>query len=594
MEPYVSEDELEYWLREIEYTDYLAVDTEGTLNHPFSETWGLSIHGVGSRDEGEYFAFNHHVNPAQNLPRHYLEKIQNAFSRRKGPLVFHHAKHDLRALRNLGIDWQGRFYCTMLMAHMVDENIASKELDYLSKYYGGAPKRNSDFQKGIIDVFGWEYIPIPVIRPYGANDAFITAELFSKIIEDFREQGFDGELWDMEQRLCRTLMAIENTGVLIDQELACSELERGLKIMAELENALRFNPSSSKDLEQFLITDLGLPIVKPTKGTKHYRRDRWKPSFDKEAMAIYDELLELRDDHRAQQVLVYRGWQKTTSSNYRPYLDLVGADGRLRPNFKQHGTRTGRLSCERPNLQQIPRESTNDWNGNLKAVFITEDGRTGYEYDYSQLEFRLGAAYAGEIELLAAFNDPSRDVFDEMARRLGLSRDRTKTLNYTLQFGGGADRISGVFGVSTIAARAIINKYFADYPGLKRLTLQSESVADDKGYVRYWTGRRRHFQFSSEHRKAFNSVCQGGGFEIVKRAMVAIQEAGLNNSECKMELQVHDSLRFNIEEGKEKEYLPEIGRLMEQAAPERFDVRFAVECHRWGTKDKIDWEGLAA
>jgi len=75
----------------------------------------------------------------------------------------------------------------------------------------------------------------------------------------------------------------------------------------------------------------------------------------------------------------------------------------------------------------------------------------------------------------------------------------------------------------------------------------------------------------------------------VKRAMVNIHEAGLNNEECKMELQVHDSLRFNIEKGKEHIYLPEIGRLMETAAPDEFGVHFAVECHKWATKDKIDW-----
>jgi DNA polymerase-1 len=480
----------------------------------------------------------------------------------------------------------------MLMAHMVDENILSKDLNFLSKLYGGDPKRNEDLQQRIIKTFGWEYIPIPIIRPYGANDAFITAQLFVALYPDFREQGFDGPLWDMEQRLCRTLMDIEDAGVLIDQKLACSELERGLKIMAELENRLGFSPSSPIDLEKFLLGDLGLPIVKPTKGTKKFRRDKWKPSFDKEAMAYYDEILGLRDDQRAKDVLVYRGWQKTTSSNYRPYLDLLSSDGRLRPNFKQHGTRTGRLSCEKPNLQQIPRESANDWNGHLKTVFITEEGRTGYEFDYSQLEFRLGAAYAGELELLAAFNDPTRDVFDDMAGRLGLTRDRTKTLNYTLQFGGGAERVSRVFGVSPVAARAIINKYFADYPGLRKLTDEAASAASERGYVKYWTGRRRHFQFREEWRKAFNSVCQGGGFEIVKHAMVDIHESGLNNSECKMELQVHDSLRFNIENGKEHIYLPEIGRRMVAAGAKdkRLSVvRFDVECHKWGTKDKIDW-----
>lgn len=585
MDPYLSEAEFQYHLQQAAEADILAVDTEGTINHPFSETWGLSNHGLGRPDRGEYFAFNHRVPAEMNLPREWLERILDVFRKRKKPFVFHNAKHDLRALRNLGFDYQGKFYDTMLMAHMVNENFPSKELDWLSKHHGGDPKRNTELQKSIIDLYGWAFIPVSIIRPYGANDAYITAELYSALYPDFKGQGFDGALWDMEQRLCRTLMSIEDNGVLIDQDLAARELDRGLGIMAELQKELGFNPSSTTELGKFLLEDLGLPIVKKTKNGK--------ASFDKYAMEIYDELLGLRNDTRARQVLLYRGWQKTTSSNYRPYLELLGTDGRLRPNFKQHGTVTGRLSCEKPNLQQIPRESANDWNGHLKTVFITEDGRTGYEFDYSQLEFRLGAAYARETELLGAFNDPSRDVFTEMAGRLGLTRDRTKTLNYTLQFGGGAERISAVFGVSTVAARAIINKYFKDYPGLLKLTGHAERQAAENGYVQYWTGRRRHFQFNSEHRKAFNSVCQGGGFEIVKRAMVNAHEAGLNNDECRMELQVHDSLRFNIENGKEHIYLPEIKRIMETAAPEEMGVKFAVGCHEWGTKDDIDVESFS-
>lgn len=585
--PYASEDTLRHYARSIEEDDNVAIDTEGTLTHPNSETWGLSAHSLMDVDrKGEYFAFNHLVPAQENLPREWLGTLQDAFQRRTKPLIFHNAKHDLRALRNLGIDWDREFYDTMLMAHMCNENYPSKELEWLSRHFGGDPKRNSDLQKRIIDLYGWEYIPIEIIRPYGANDAYITAELFSSLFDDFRSQGFDGDLWGMEQRLCRTLMSIEDNGVLIDEGLAERELARGLSIMAGLERELGFNPSSTTELGKFLLDELGLPVVKKTKKNK--------PSFDKYAMEIYDELLQLRNDKRARQVLLYRGWQKTTSSNYRPYLELRGRDGRLRPNFKQHGTVTGRLSCEKPNLQQIPRSSPNDWNGHLKSVFITERGRTGYEFDYSQLEFRLGAAYARQSNLLDAFNDPSRDVFDEMSERLGLDRDRTKTLNYTIQFGGRADRISAVFGVSTVAARAIVNKYFADHPGLLEMTKLASARADDLGYVNYWTGRRRHFQFQSEHHKAFNAVCQGGGFEIVKRAMVAIEEAGLNNEECRMELQIHDALRFNIEDGKEHIYLPEINRLMETAAPESMGVKFAVECHKWGTKTKINTQELQA
>jgi len=577
---YLTRDEWEKHIRILKDATMITVDTEGTLTHPFSKTWGLStsVNGIG-----DYFAFNHIL--GRNLPSEWLKEIAPIIE--NAPLLcFHNAKHDLKALRNLNINYTGPFYDTMMMAHMVNENFFSKNLDYLSRTYGGDPKRNDEVMKTIIKGLGWEYIPVDIIRPYGQNDAFITEALYHSLLSEFNLQGFNGELWNIEQDFTRLLMKMENTGVLIDQDLSHRELDRGLGIMAEIRKELGFNPSSPIELGKFLLDDLGLPMVKPTKTTKKLPPSQQKPSFDKEAMEVYDELLARRNDKRARQVLIYRGWQKTTSSNYKPYLELLGPDGRLRPNFKQHGTHTGRLSCEKPNLQQIPRESPNDWNGRLKEAFITEHGRRAYEFDYSQLEFRLGAAYGQVRNLIEIFNDPTQDIFTKLAQDNGLSRQDAKTLNYTLQFGGGAQRISEVFGVSFAAAKAIISGYYRQYPGLAKVAALAESRAKERGYVSYWTGRRRHFQFENEARKAFNSVCQGGAFEIVKRKMIEIDKAGLNNSECKMELQVHDSIRFNIEEGKEKTYLPEIKRIMEDVP--NFGVDFRVDCKVWAKDEKVD------
>src|SRR6185437_5333306 len=147
-------------------------------------------------------------------------------------------------------------------------------------------------------------------------------------------------------------------------------------------------------------------------------------------------------------ILEYRGWSKTTSSNYRPYLALLSPDGRLRPNYKQHGTLTGRLSCEMPNLQQIPREGSKRWNGQLKKCFITLDpDEMLLEFDYSQLELRLGAAYAKEESLIQVFRE-GRDIFQEMAEALEMDRQSTKTMNYAIAYGAGVTRISNVLDIS--------------------------------------------------------------------------------------------------------------------------------------------------
>lgn len=554
----------------MEKAPYLVVDTEGTLNHPFSETWGLSTSYQGY---GDYFPFRHKY--GQNLPTEWLVKLAGVIQNHKC-LIFHNAKHDLKALRNFSIDYKGKFYDTMLMAHWINENLVSKELDWLSKHYDGPGKSLDPAMELIKKKLGWSWIPAEQMHRYGQQDAVITEHIFNAMLPEFTSQGFDGELWDIEQKFVRLMGKIEDQGILIDQDLASREYERGIKIMSELTNELGFNPGSGNDLAEFFLEDLQLPVFKLTKNGN--------PSFDKEAMEQYEEVLARTKDPRATQVLAYRGWQKTTSSNYKAYLDLVHPDGRLRPNYKIHGTRTGRLSCEKPNLQQIPRSSSKDWNGALKPVFIVEQGRRGWDFDYSQLELRLGAAYGGpDPKLAEILSDSTRDVFNEMAAQLGMSRQDTKTLNYTIQFGGGVERLKHVFGFTSAEAKRRRNNYYTTYSGLNKASRLASLRCQQNGYVKYWSGRRRHFaRPDKEGHKAFNALCQGGGFEIVKRALIEIDDAGLNNKECALDLQVHDSGRFDIEEGKEHIYHPEIKHIMETSMPD-FGIPFKVEIKEWAS-----------
>lgn len=574
-----TEGEIRQHLNYMSNAPVIAIDTEGTLNHPFSETWGLSYSdGVHS----QYFPFYHHVGhnlSPLNIPA-FKAVIEN-----HPCVVFHHAKHDLRALRNLGINIFGRpWYCTMLMSHMVNENLFAQSLDAVSKHYGGNPKAMPPEAEVIVSKMGWRYIPSELMLSYAANDAFITKRAFDAIWPEFVSQGFNGELWNIEREFTWLLADMEDNGALIDQELSEKELYRGLGIMTEIEAELGFNPGSNKQLGEFLIDTLRLPVVKRSKKTQ-------KPSFDKAAMEVYDELLERNSDSRAKRILTYRGWSKTTGSNYRPYLELLSKDGRLRANYKQHGTKTGRLSCEKPNLQQIPRQSAKDWNGNLKSAFIVDMGRTRWEFDYSQLELRLAAAVSRTQRLLEIFEDPTRDVFSEMASELGMDRDSTKTLNYTIQYGGGVNRVSTVFGVSREAALAIIGNYYDKFPGLSRATKRAAGLCERDGFISYWSGRRRHFwDPRSDAHKAFNSWCQGGAFEIVKRQMLAVRRAGLIGPECRLDIQVHDSAGFDIENGKERVYVPEIIRIMEDVEPD-FGVKFKVDAHKWGTKES--WKDYA-
>jgi len=329
-------------------------------------------------------------------------------------------------------------------------------------------------------------------------------------------------------------------------------------------------------MKKLLIDDLGLPVVKNSKLTG-------APSFDKEAMLAYDSMLEKLENPVAKQIKEFRGWQKAVSAAYRPYLDLVGMDGRLRCSYRLHGTATGRLSCAEPNLQQIPKSSDKPWNGKVKECFIAEDGFVLINADFSQLELRLATAYAGEEELKEVFNE-GRDIFTEMSKQLGMSRHDTKTLVYSMQYGAGEQRLMNAFGVNRLESKEIRQNYFSTYPNFRRLNERCTAKVEETGKIRIWSGRDRHFEHRNDAYKAMNSLIQGGAADIVERIMVkCFQE--LEGPECRMLLQVHDSITFEVKESVVPQYMEKIRTTMENVNAVTgdidFDVRFAVEVDYW-------------
>lgn len=568
-----------------EVADIVTVDTEGV-----GEMVGFSLCFDGLTD-GLYFPLRHAQGNATKAQRESMYQILST----RESLVFHNAVHDLRVLARDGFDYRGVFYDTMLMAHWINEELNNYKLDNVSQVYGGKPKSMPLSMTSIIESEGWNSVPVGMMTRYSGNDAFITHELFRKLLPEFRVQGFDEELWATEQKFVRSVMGpMMDLGVKIDMALCVREYFRGLAIMEECKKELGLNPASPKDLKKLLIDELKLPVLKHTKSCKECYAHRpvashsSTPSFDKNTMEEYDVMLEVMGDQRAKTILRYRGWMKTCGSNYKPYMEFKDEKGILHPGYKLHGTRTGRLSCERPALQQIPKSSNKEWNGDLKKAFIERPGYQLWTVDYSQLQFRMTVAYAEERGLIDIFNDPSRDIFTEMARDMGWARADVKTLVYLILFGGGANRAATAFNVSVIKGKILVEQFHSRYPGIRKVSEQAQRVAKKNGYIKYWTGRRRHFSPGSAYYRALNAVIQGGEAEIVKRAMIALQEEVCDEN-CRMVLQIHDEIAFEIREGMEEVYLPRIQKTME-TVPQQFcdaigvDVAFKTSVGKWGEK----------
>ena len=367
---------------------------------------------------------------------------------------------------------------------------------------------------------------------------------------------------------------MESRGVRIDTNLCNRMSAIGEISMSDSVEILGLNPGSPIDQRKLFLDILKLPILKTSKKTGN-------PSFDRTVMEEYDRLLEGKNDPTAELVLTYRGWQKSVSSNYKPYVELLSLDGRLRPHYKMHGTKTGRLSCEKPALQQIPKVSTKPWNGSMKKAFIPEEGYTLIEFDYSQLELRLAAAYGNQTNLKEAFQ-AGRDVFSEMSAALGISRFDCKTLTYSILFGAGAPRISTVFNMTMDDALALKNNWFKEYEGIAKVVRLATNKGKHKGKLQLWSGRYRHLQYpDSEAHKSFNAVIQGGASDIVADMMVRLFNEIDDNDKARMLLQVHDSIVWELRNDVVDEYTKRISDMMVDIKPD-FDIQWAVDAHIWG------------
>lgn len=569
---------------------YLVIDTESNArdfrHDPAARITGIApAFRTAKGIQYTYYPYQHRL--GENLDADHLARVRTVIE--ASPLIVcHNWRFDALALAKSGIDVRHKpFADTMLWVHWLNENLLSKGLDYASQYYGGQPKKRSELFEAFKKLLGWEWIPSWVMGEYSENDALITAQLYEKLLPDFEAEGYLGELWDLEQDFTRLIMRMESYGVMVDNDLCRSELEAGNARMAEISKELGgMNPNSPKHLETLLFDILALKPI-PEK----ISQKTGKPGFDREAMEHYETELELLDNHTAKLVLEYRGWLKACTAYYGAYLRLQSDVGVLHPSFKLHGTRTGRLSCEKPNLQQIPRHSEQRWNGNSKKAIVPRPGYTLWEIDYSNLEFRLGAIYANEPNMIEPLRRGFKP-FDAMAELIfgadwtDEQRQLCKVFTYMTSYGAGISKVARVMKLSNSEAQKLRADFWTAYPGLRDATRRATMKAEAREYALLWSGRRRHFEASQGTHKAFNAVIQGGAAEIVKRIMLALEKV-IDWDECKMLLQIHDSIVFEICVGTEDYWLPLIRMVMENVAAlhSKFGtVPFPCEIKEWGTK----------
>ena len=381
-------------------------------------------------------------------------------------------------------------------------------------------------------------------------DAGRLADLFAKMKAEITACGEDPLYNEIEFPLAQVLADMTRIGMLVDRD---GIDQFGVKLRSELEQVLTrihmetgsasFNPNSTKQLGEMLFVTMGLPHGKKT-------QRGW--STDAETLEA------LRDYPLVEDILQYRAYQKLNSTYVEGLLKVIGEDGRIHTTFNQTEARTGRLSSDNPNLQNIPIRT--ELGSQLRAYFIAKPGCVLVDADYSQIELRILAHVTGDEHMQQAFRS-GQDIHRSTAARIyGIPqgevtprvRSGAKAINFGIMYGKGAYSLSKDIGVTVKEADAFLKNYLAAFPSVSSYMDKTIADARANGYVSTLFGRRRalpelnsnsHNIRASGERMARNTPIQGTAADVIKLAMVRVWKRLRDEKMAsRLILTVHDEL----------------------------------------------------
>ncbi len=456
-------------------------------------------------------------------------------------------------LNRIGIKLDGVVFDLLLATYIINPNYASDDFKQVSHYF---VESNIPYYDTIYGANSKMAIPSKdVYINYALSKAtFIKEyhEMLEKEIDDIECR----ELFNMELKLSKVLSKMETNGLLIDRNKLV-ELGKGFEAKAkEIENKIfeisecEFNINSPKQLGQILFEKLHLPHGKKNKN----------------GYSTSGEVLEwLSSDYEiARLVLEYRAYSKLLSTYITGLEEVMDSNDFIHPLYKQALTQTGRLSSVEPNIQNMPiRTETGQV---IREAFVSrfKDGVI-LTSDYSQVELRVLANISKDKVMVDEFNS-GVDFHSSTASQLfgvGINdvtkdmRRTAKAINFGIIYGMSAWGLSEQIGITPLEANMYINKYFDTFKEAKVTLDKFISDAKELGYSQTMFNRRRYIpelqnpnqnirQFGE--RTAMNSPIQGSAADIIKYAMVKIDEAMEKEGfKSMMIAQVHDELLFDVE-----------------------------------------------
>ena len=473
---------------------------------------------------------------------------------------------------------RGMAFDSMLESYVLNSVATRHDMDSVAGYYLNVDTIHYE------DVAGkgakqltFNQVDLEQAAPYAAEDAEITLRLHEHLWKKLGETPSLKSVYEnIEQPLVPVLFAMEEAGVLLDRDMLRKQSNELAKSMAKLEKSAHelaggpFNLGSPKQLQEILFGELGLPVIRKT--------PKGQPS------TAEDVLQELANDYDLPRVILeYRSVSKLKSTYTDKLPEQVDPKtGRIHTSYHQAVAATGRLSSTDPNLQNIPIRTPA--GRRIRQAFVPPEGQVLLAADYSQIELRIMAHLSGDEGLVGAFQDDmdihaatAAEVFELAADEVTADHRRSaKAINFGLIYGMSAFGLAKQLGISRGEAQEYVDLYFERYPGVRQYMDDTREKARSEGYVETEFGRRLYLPEINDRnvqrrqyaeRSAINAPMQGTAADIIKRAMIAVQDWLVSKKvPARMIMQVHDELVFEVEASSVDSVRDDIVSMMSDAA----------------------------
>ena len=537
-----------------------SLDLETTsINALDAEIVGIAI--SYNSDEGFYIPLSHETDIDQLDLNYVLENLKEILESSKIKKIGQNLKYEILVFKNYSINLGGIYFDTMVASHFLDSSLQSYSLDNLSRRFLDHKMLSyKDITKIEKKEIPFKQVPVDVAMNYACEDSDITYKLYCIFKDKLLDKDLLVQFHKNEMPFVSVLANLESNGVFIDSKKLNDISAKFEKKINKIEKTIyksigyEFNINSTLQLRDILFDKLKL---KPFKKTK-------KGEFSTDS----ESLQSIEDQHSiVKEILAYRFYSKLKSTYLDSLPELINVNSnRVHTSYNQTGTSTGRLSSSNPNLQNIPIKT--DEGKQIRESFSSpKDDSVIISADYSQIELRLLAHFSGDPTMLKSYKNnedihlnTASEIFEVPINKItSQQRSLAKTINFGIIYGIGPKRLSLQIDSDIKTAKEYIEKYFSRYSRVKNYFEDTISYTRENGYIETILNRKRYLKDinsknfilrSANERAAINTPIQGSAADVIKLAMININQDKELKNYAKLVIQVHDELVFECKKDK--------------------------------------------